>query len=186
MRFVEFDLFGGFLWVIHRMTAPLEMPLHAVFTTAAIELQEMPPWQRESNRNTSLSSINSYDSPSSTDTSFEAGPQSLPTMSSSQASTSSSSSLSMDSPRPSSSGQHSTTPTSSDQSKSSGCVQSSRTLSWSHASASGSSQPSVIGHFHPSDQPKLEPAHTTMPSNAQVVYSVGGKKNILHSAGKNV
>ena len=178
MRFVEFDLFGGFLWVIHRMTAPLEMPLHAVFTTAAIELQEMPPWQRESNRNTSLSSINSYGSLSSTDTSFEAGPQSLPTMSSSQTPTSSSSSLSMDSPRPLSSGQHSTTPTSSDQSKSSGCVQSSRTLSWSHASASGSS--------HPSDQPKLEPAHTTVPSNAQVVYSVSGKKNILHSAGKYV
>ena len=163
-----------------------------------MELQETPPWQKNECRNTSLSSTNFYGTLSPTDTSLEMGPRSLSTMSSSQISTSSSSSLSMDFAQPSSSGQHSTTPTSPDQSKSSvGHVQSPQQLPQSHGSPSGSSQSTAAACFHPSDQPRLEPTHISMPPKAQVVYPVtskvvsgvefqpSGKKNIVHSTGKN-
>ena len=164
-------------------------------STAAIECREEPPWLREVNRNTSFTSIDSSSPLSSTDTSFEMGPQSLPTMSSQTPS--SSSSMSMDSSHPSSSGQQSTTATSYDQSKASG--QPPQQLPQSHISPSSSGQPAPA-HFQPSYQPKLEPMRVCMPPEAQIVANKmgageisgpgllqqSGTKNILYCAGRKV
>lgn len=176
-----------------------------------MELQEKPPWQKEEeHRNTSLSLTSSYGTLSSTsDTSclqMQGPPQSLSTLSSSQTLPSSSSSLSssqsMDSSQTSSSGRHSTTTsTSTEQPRSLvGYVQSPQKFPQSHGSPSGSSQSTLAAaaYIHPSDQPRLEPAHISMPPNTQVVYPVtskvvpgvgfqtSGKKNNVCSAGKNV
>ena len=175
-----------------------------------MELQEKPPWQKEEeHRNTSLSS--SYGTLSSTtDASclqMQGPPRSLSTLSSSQtlpssSSSSPSSSQSMDFSQTSSSGRHSTTTsTSTEQPRSLvGCVQSPQKFSQSHGSPSGSSQSTLAAaaYIHPSDQPRLEPAHISMPPNTQVVYPVTSKvvpgvgfqtsrkKNNVCSAGKNV
>ena len=170
---------------------------------AATIQQEDPPWLRKVNRNTSFSSVDSYGPVSSTDTSFEMGPQSLPTLTSQTSSCSISSSLSSNSSQTLSS----TTLSSCDQSKPLGQLP--KDIPHSRDSASDSSRPTatVITSFHPSSvQPKLEPAHTTMPPIAQVVYPITSKrvgageavdrvggilqttgmKSILYSAGKKM